>query len=115
MTKDQANNGSGSWLESLKNIISRKPKDRQDLIDILRNSENRNLLDPDVLLMIEGALHVSDMRVNDIMIPRIQMVVIQNNANPEEIIFAEGPLMEILLEPLNWDMLPMNGMDWLDS
>jgi len=86
MTKDHFDSGSGSWLESLKRFISREPRDRQALIEVLRNSENRNLLDPDVLLMIEGALHVSDMRVNDIMIPRTQMVVIQNNASPEQII-----------------------------
>ena len=38
------------------------------------------LLDADALSMIEGVLQVSEMRVRDIMIPRIQMVVIPRDA-----------------------------------
>ena len=75
-----------SWTSLLKNFVSRGPKDRQALLEILRNSETRNLLDSDVLIMIEGALHVSDMRVNDIMVPKVQMVVVSYDANPEKII-----------------------------
>jgi len=56
------------------------------LIEILRNSEHRNLLDPDALLMIEGALHVSEIQVRDIMVPRVQMIVIENDAEPEDIL-----------------------------
>ena len=36
--------------------------------------------------MVEGALHVSNMQVRDIMVPRIQMVAIENEASPDEII-----------------------------
>lgn len=75
-----------SWLARLKDIFSNVPRDRQALIEILRNAENRNLLDPDVLIMIEGAVHVSDMRVNDIMVPRVQIVFIKDDAGPDEII-----------------------------
>ena len=53
---------------------------------MLRNSEGRNLLDPDALAMIEGALHVTDMQVRDIMIPRVQMIVIKNNSEPKDIL-----------------------------
>ena len=56
------------------------------MIEILRNAENRNLLDADALLMIEGALHVSETHVRDIMVPRVQMIIIDNNAKPEEIL-----------------------------
>lgn len=86
MSKDQFTNGSTSWFDQLRRLVSRGPRDRQALIDILRDSEDRNLLDPDVLIMIEGALHVSELRVSDIMVPRVQMTVIQNNAKPEDII-----------------------------
>ena len=86
MEKERTIQDSRSWLDRLKGAITRTPKDRQALIDILRNFENRNLLDPDVLIMIEGALHVSEMRVNEIMVPKIQMVVISYDAKPEEII-----------------------------
>jgi magnesium and cobalt transporter len=86
MSKSQSEDPSPSWFDQLKKLLTRAPKDRHALIDMLRDSENHNLLDPDVLIMIEGALNVSDMRVNDIMIPRVQMVVIEHGSSPEDII-----------------------------
>lgn len=74
------------WLKRFASLFSREPADRDALIEILRNSEHRKLLDPDALLMIEGALHVSEIQVRDIMIPRVQMIVIENNAEPEDIL-----------------------------
>jgi len=76
----------GKWLKRFASLFSREPEDRNALIEILRNSENRNLLDLDALLMIEGALHVSEIQVRDIMIPRVHMIVIENNASPEDIL-----------------------------
>jgi hemolysin (HlyC) family protein len=76
----------GKWLKRFASLFSREPEDRNALIEILRNSEHRNLLDPDALLMIEGALHVSEIQVRDIMVPRVQMIVIENNAEPEDIL-----------------------------
>ena len=86
MSKENNQNGSAGWLDQLRKLLSRAPRDRQGLIEILRESEDRNLLDPDVLIMIEGALHVSDLRVSDVMVPRVQMTVIPSSASPEEII-----------------------------
>ena len=74
------------WLKRFATLFSSRPPDRDALIEILRDSEHRNLLDPDALLMIEGALHVSELQVRDIMIPRVQMIVIENNAEPEDIL-----------------------------
>ena len=68
------------------NLLTQEPTNRAGLIDILRNAENRNLLDADAVLMIEGALHVSETHVRDIMVPRVQMIIIDNNAKPEEIL-----------------------------
>jgi magnesium and cobalt transporter len=86
MNKDDPGSGPHSFVSWLKNALTREPQDLQDLIEILRNSEARNLLDPDVLAMVEGALHVSTMKVRDIMVPKIQMVVINNETQPEDII-----------------------------
>ena len=86
MNKEKTGNNSHSWFKQLKSLISRAPRDRQALVEILRDSENRNLLDPDVLIMIEGALHVSEMRVSDIMVPKVQMQVVKFDSMPEEII-----------------------------
>jgi len=74
------------WLSRLLGLFSREPQDRQALIEILRGSEHRNLLDPDVLLILEGALHVSDLQARDIMVPRVQMDVVREDASPQEII-----------------------------
>ena len=63
----------GNWLERLAKSLIGTPSDRKQLIETLRNAQRQNLLDPDVLSMIEGALQVSDMQVRDIMIPRVQM------------------------------------------
>lgn len=75
-----------SWIDRIKGLISGEPRDREALIEILRNAEKRNLLDPDVLVMIEGALHVSDIQVRDVMVPRVQMVVVNSNSRPEDIL-----------------------------
>jgi len=77
-----------SWFNALIRIIKREPKNQQALIDILRNAEKRNLLDPDVLVMIEGALHVSEMQVRDAMVAKANMVVINSNSAVAEIITA---------------------------
>ncbi|MFT5395160.1 MAG: magnesium and cobalt transporter [Gammaproteobacteria bacterium] len=74
------------WLKRFSSLFSNEPEDRDALIEILRDSEHRNLLDTDALLMIEGALHVSEIQVRDIMIPRVQMIVIDNDAEPEDIL-----------------------------
>ena len=86
MSKEHSTNGSSSWYDQLRKLISRTPRDRQALIEILRESEDRNLLDPDILIMIEGALHVSDLRVSDVMVPKVQMIVVQEDASLEDII-----------------------------
>lgn len=73
-------------LRKLLKLLTREPGNRGELVEILRNSETRNLLDPDALAMIEGALQVSDMQVRDIMVPRVQMIVIKNDAEPKQIV-----------------------------
>ena len=43
----------GAW-------IARKPEDRDELIEVLRASHQRGLLDAEALAMIEGVLQVSE-------------------------------------------------------
>lgn len=75
-----------SWLERLSQVFTGEPKDRTELLGLLRDSENRDLLDADSLAMIEGVMQVSEMQVRDIMIPRSQMVVLERNTLPEEML-----------------------------
>lgn len=60
-----------------------KPEDREQLGKLLKDAEKQNLLDADALSMIEGVLNVSDMQVRDVMVPRSQMVVVEENQSPE--------------------------------
>ncbi len=83
MSDETANKTSKSWLERLSQVLLRKPQDRQQLINVLRNAETRQLLDAQALDMIEGVLQISDMHVRDIMITRSQMVVVEQKQNPE--------------------------------
>jgi len=73
-----------SWFEKLSQALMGEPKDRDELVELLRDAEQRSLLKPDALAMIEGVLQVSEMQVRDIMIPRSQMVVIDRDAELDE-------------------------------
>ncbi len=69
-----------SWLERLGQSLLGEPKDRGELIEVLRDSQQRGLVGQDVLTMIEGALQVADMRVRDIMVPRAEVVMLDLDA-----------------------------------
>jgi magnesium and cobalt transporter len=73
-----------SWFERLSQALAGEPQDREQLVDVLRDAEQRNLLNRDALTMIEGVMQVSEMQVRDIMIPRAQMVTLDRDAGPEE-------------------------------
>ena len=78
--------GTPAWLSRLNQVISGQPQDREQLIDVLRDAERRELVDAQALAMIEGVLHVGEMQVRDIMVPRAQMVVVQADQEPEAFI-----------------------------
>jgi magnesium and cobalt transporter len=75
-----------SLLERLGALLMREPEDREQLIELLQRSYERNLLDADALAMIEGVMQVSEMQARDIMIPRSQMDVIDIGDAPEKFI-----------------------------
>lgn len=75
-----------SWFERLSAWLIREPQDREQLIDVLRDAEERHLLSAEHLTMIESILQVSEMQVREIMIPKAQMVVVKDNQTFEEIL-----------------------------
>lgn len=79
------NNHRRNWLYRLSQALLPEPQDRKQLIDLLRDAEQRDLLNPDTLAMIEAVLQFSEMQVRDIMIPRNQMVVVNENQALESI------------------------------
>jgi len=86
MSEDRSSSGQGqrSWLGRITQAFSDEPRDRDELLSLLRNAEKSNLLDPEALRIIEGAMEVSDLQVREIMIPRPQMVVVDANISPRE-------------------------------
>ena len=68
----------------MKQALSREPADTEQLLELLRAAQQRELFDADALAMIEGVLQVDDMQVRDIMIPRSQVVVLERDAEPAE-------------------------------
>ena len=75
-----------SLLERFGAWLAREPEDREELVELLRSSYERNLLDADALAMIEGVLQVSEMQARDIMVPRAQMDVIDIRESPDQFI-----------------------------
>ena len=72
-------------IKQIKNYLL-KPKDKEQLSDILKSAFDKNMMDSDALMMLEGVLNVSEMHVRDIMIPRSQMDVIDVSKKVEEFI-----------------------------
>ena len=75
-----------SWLEKIGQVLAGEPRDRNELLEILRDAAERHLLDLNSLGMIEGILQVPELRVRDIMIPRSHMTVIEHNMTLEQIL-----------------------------
>lgn len=88
MSVERPNNGGSprSWFDRLSQALLGEPKDREQLMLLLRDAQQRDLLDPDALGMIEGVLQVSEMQVRDIMVPRAQMVVVEQDAGLKDIL-----------------------------
>ena len=88
MNKDRPPNGPAglAWFARLKQALLREPADNEQLVELLRTAQEKNLFDADVLAMLEGVLQVDDMQVRDIMIPRSQVVVLERDAEPQELL-----------------------------
>ena len=75
-----------TWLTRLAQLLQTEPKDRDQLVEILREAHANDLIDVDALGMLEGVLQVSEMQVRDIMIPRSQMTVLERDMSMQEVL-----------------------------
>ena len=75
-----------SLLENLKRIFTRVPGSRNELVNLLREAQQKQVLGPDALSIIEGALLVADMQTREIMIPRSQVVMIKQDMEMDELL-----------------------------
>ena len=87
MSDDQSSSSSGlGWLGRIGQALTGEPRDRDDIVEMLRDAQQRELFDADAQAMLEGVLEVSDMQVRDVMIPRSQMVVIERDARLDDVL-----------------------------
>ncbi len=68
-----------SWLDRISKTLMRDPHNLSELISTIREAKDRAIIDQDALQMIEGVIRVSQMCVDDIMIPRPNMVMIESD------------------------------------
>ena len=74
------------WWDRLGHMFSGEPRNRKELIEELRAAQANGLMSNDTLTMVEGAIKVTELSVDDAMVPRTQIVMLS----------AEAPLREIL-------------------
>jgi len=74
------------WFTKISQLLSIEPQSLLDIMEILREAEVRDVIDPDSLSIIEGAIQVTDMQVREVMIPRPQMITVKSNQEPEQYI-----------------------------
>jgi len=101
---------SRSWLERLTTLLAREPQNREQLMNILRAAENRDVLSAEMLNMIERILQVSEMQVREVMVPKANMVVIEKDITLQELLPAvieSGHSRFPVLDPTNGNIVGM--------
>ncbi len=79
-------NPNKSWLEKLGDAFTGEPQDRDQVLALLRDAEQRDLLDKYALSMMEGVIEVMEDQVRDVMIPRSHMVIVEHDAQMDDIL-----------------------------
>lgn len=91
----QTDNNKPKWREWLAPFIGNGDQlgESAQIEDLLKDAAVRELVDPDTVKIIYGALQVSDMRARDIMVPRANIAYVAFNASSEEILqtVSENP------------------------
>ncbi|MCJ0825884.1 CBS domain-containing protein [Luteimonas sp. 50] len=92
-----------SWLDRIGAMLSGEPSTREDLVELLRDTQSDGLIQADTLRMMEGAIAVSDLSVGDVMIPRAQMVALS----------AQEPFLELMRQVVEsgHSRFPVHGED----
>lgn len=86
MSEDSQEPQSRTLMDRIVHALGGEPRDRGELLEILRDACERKLFDGDALQMIEGVFQVAEMQVRDIVVPRSQMVVVERDEPLDEIL-----------------------------
>ena len=73
-------------LQILNKMLFAKPDIKKTIENLLKQSLETHQIDPKTSALIEGAMHLMELHVDDIMVPRSQMAVIKINQSIEEIL-----------------------------
>ena len=85
---DEISSGSAdnSLLKKITKVFSPNPSSSDEVADMLRSAENESIIDASALQIMEGALKVADLQAREIMIPRSQMNVIEEDFSLEQVL-----------------------------
>ena len=72
MSEDRSSNEQKSWFNKLTQAFAHEPRNRQELLEVLRDAHQNKLLDSEALTIVEGAIQVADLQVRDIMVPKLR-------------------------------------------
>lgn len=86
MSADPEHEKQRSWFERLSDLLIREPKDRAQLMEVLRDAEDRDILSAEMLSMIESVLQVSEMQVREVMVPKSQMITVDKKSTLKDIL-----------------------------
>ena len=73
-------------FERLIEFVSPGPDSRDELIRTLADAENRELIEPESRLMLEGVLRMADLTAGDVMVPATRMDLLSIDAPVEDIL-----------------------------
>ena len=84
-------------------MFSGEPRNRNELLEELRSAQTNGLLSADTLTMVEGAIKVTELSVDDVMVARAQIVMLA----------AGSPLPDILAAVVEsgHSRFPVHGED----
>lgn len=74
------------WFDRLKQFLQIEPKNKEQLVNLLRDAHLRALIDSETLAMIEGVIVFAQMKVRDIMLPKKQITCIPHDTELADII-----------------------------
>lgn len=75
-----------SWFNRISTPFSSEPKNREELLNFLHIATEKQLIDDAILQMFDGALKLQELQVRDAMIPRAQIITIEQNLSFSQIV-----------------------------
>ncbi|MCW5610010.1 MAG: CBS domain-containing protein [Rubrivivax sp.] len=73
--------GKRSFFERLVEFLSPGPDSKAELLKTLADAENRELIEPESRLMLEGVLRMADLSAGDVMVPAPRMDLLDIDAD----------------------------------